>query len=287
MDAPLSLRRLARLSEISGLFRAVLCDVWGVVHNGLVPFPMAVDALRAFRRTGGIVMLITNAPRPHDSVIGQLDAIGVGRDAYDDLVTSGDVARATLGARAGARIYHLGPARDLSIYDGLAIDLTELRNAEIVSCTGLFDDETESVTDYDPLFAEMKQRGLTLICSNPDLVVERGDRLIPCAGAMAARYRELGGEAVIVGKPYAPIYAEALARIGGLAGADIAAADVLAIGDGVATDLPGAEAAGMPALFVSSGMRADHNAACDDAGAVAAFLADHKTTTRFFMPQLR
>lgn len=288
MDASATPRRLDRLSEISGSFRAVLCDIWGVVHDGITPFPKAVDALRACRRAGGIVMLITNAPRPRDSVVEQLDEIGVDRDSYDDLVTSGDVARATLGERSGARIYHLGPDRDLSIYDDLEIELTELNRAEIVSCTGLFDDETEIAADYDPTFAEMKRRGLTMICSNPDLVVERGDRLIPCAGAMAARYRERGGEAVVVGKPYAPIYDQALARIRERAGSDVTAADVLAIGDGAATDISGAGQAGMPALFISSGMRATaRDAAVDDAGEVAAFLASHKATARYFMPRLR
>jgi HAD superfamily hydrolase (TIGR01459 family) len=286
MQVSASPQRLAGLSEVASSFRAVLCDVWGVVHNGLVPALPAVDALRGFRRSGGVVMLITNAPRPRWSVIEQFREIGVAEDCLDDLISSGDVARAVLGERAGARIFHLGPARDLAIYDGLPVTLSELGGAELVSCTGLFDDETESAEDYDPMLLEMASRGLAMVCSNPDLFVERGDRLVPCAGALAARFRQHGGNAVVVGKPYAPIYQEALARIAALAGESIARSQVLAIGDGAATDIVGANQAGLPCLFVSSGLGGTGPNEGSSNG-VTAVLERHGAEATYHMPRLR
>ena len=290
MDAaPAVPRRLAQLADASGAFRAVLCDVWGVVHNGLIAFPAAVDALRAFRQTGGVVLMVTNAPRPRSWVLAQLDDLGVEDNAFDDLISSGDVARTLLGERQGTRIYHLGPDRDLPIYEGLPIDLVSVDQADIVSCTGLFDDETETAEDYDPIFRRMAAARLTMICSNPDLVVERGDRLVPCAGALAERYRVLGGEAVIVGKPHAPIYEQALARINERASANVASEAVLAIGDGAATDIVGADRSGMATLFISSGMRFTDGEPGDFGrpDRVAAYLGQHQTSADYFMPTLK
>lgn len=288
MQVSASPQRLVGLSDIASSFRAILCDVWGVVHNGLMPIASAVDALAAFRRSGGVVMLITNAPRPRWSVIEQLQEIGVALDCFDDIISSGDVARAVLGERRGARIYHLGPERDLPLYDGLAVTLSELATADAVSCTGLFDDENETAEDYDPMLTDMAARGLPMICSNPDLVVERGDRLVPCAGALAARYRLLGGDAAVIGKPLAPIYRQALARIAVLAGASIEPGKVLAIGDGPATDVVGANRAGIPCLFVSSGIsEAEPKAESPNSTSVAALLERNGAEAAYHTARLR
>jgi HAD superfamily hydrolase (TIGR01459 family) len=287
MHVSASPQRLAGLSDIASSFRAVLCDVWGVVHDGLMPIAPAVGALTAFRRSGGVVILITNAPRPRWSVIEQLQEIGVAMDCFDDVISSGDVARAVLGEHDGARIFHLGPARDHPIYDGLPITLSDLATADLVSCTGLFDDETETAEDYDPMLTEMAARTLSMICSNPDLVVERGNRLVPCAGALAARYRQLGGDAVVVGKPYAPIYQQALARIAALAGEPIEPGNVLAIGDGAATDVVGANQAGLPCLFVSSGINAiGPKRESPNGDGVAALLEQHGAEAAYHMARL-
>ena len=286
MDALASPRPVAELAEIAASYPALLCDIWGVIHNGVEPFAPAVAALSAHRASGGVVVLITNAPRPRGSVAEQLDEIGIDRNAYDDIVSSGDVAREILAGHRGRRIFHLGPDRDLSLYDDLTLELVPLSEAEFVSCTGLFDDETETATDYDEMFAAMIGRGLAMLCANPDLAVERGNRVIPCAGALAARFRELGGTADVVGKPFAPIYELALSEIGKCVGAAIEPAKVLAIGDGAATDIAGAAEAGLASLFIASGMRTAGSAA-NGLEDVSAFLTAHDTMADYFMPSLR
>ena len=288
MISTASPRRISGLSEIALPFRAILSDVWGVVHNGLGPFHDAVEALTNYRQSGGIVLLISNAPRPDWSVEEQLDAIGVDRACYDGLITSGDVARAKLSERPGTRLYHLGPDRDLLIYQGLNVELCDLDSAEIVSCIGLVDDESETAGDYDPLLAEMARRHLGMICANPDLVVERGDRLLPCAGALAARYQTLGGEVTIIGKPHPPIYEQALAAIGELAGEQISADQVLAVGDGAGTDITGANRAGITALFIASGIHAGEYevGVAGEFDAVARLLRSHAAEASSFMSRL-
>lgn len=244
------------LSEIASDYRFILSDVWGVLHNGLHAHPAAVDALARFRKSGGRVVLITNAPRPAAQVVKYLERLGVDASAYDDIVTSGDVARGFLSGRAGARIFHLGPERDQPIYDGLNNPLVDESAATLISCTGLFDDTVETPDDYAERLERLASRGLPMLCVNPDRVVERGDQLVWCAGALAERYAALGGETLIVGKPYAPIYDMAFERLASLAGCDIARELVLAIGDGVATDLRGAFDQSLDILFVTDGIHA-------------------------------
>ena len=288
MTTTLLPRQIASLSEIIDPFPAVLCDVWGVVHDGLAPLPTGIDALLAYRRRGGVVMLISNAPRPAWAVMEQMEGIGVDLDCGDDLITSGDVARSVLAEKPGARIFHLGPERDQSIYQGLAVELSDLDSADIVSCTGLFDDQTEQPEEYDPMLAEMKALDLPMICVNPDIVVESGNRLLPCAGALAARYADIGGEATIVGKPNPPIYEMALARIDALVGTPVAPERVLAIGDGAGTDIVGANRAGLETLFIASGIHAAEYGAGEelDAEAVGTFLERRGASASFFMPRL-
>lgn len=248
---------IAGLSELAGAYRFILCDVWGVVHNGLRAHPPASDALKRYRAGGGLVILITNAPRPKAAVAALLDRLGVDREAYDDIVTSGDVTHDYLAGRPELKIYHLGPERDLPIYDGLANELVDEPAADIVSCTGLFDDTRETPEDYDAQLRRFAARSLPMLCANPDKVVERGHELVWCAGALAERYAGLGGETIMIGKPYAPIYEAAFARIAAIIGEEVARGEVLAIGDGVHTDLRGAFDQEIDAVFVTDGIHAD------------------------------
>lgn len=245
---------ISGLSEIAEDYRYVLCDVWGVIHNGLRAHSGAVDALARFRASGGRVLLITNAPRPGAKVVEQLDRLGVDRTAYDGIVSSGDVAHAYLAARPGARIYHLGPDRDRPIYEELSNPIVDEDAATLISCTGLFDDTSETPDDYSEQLERLANRGLPMLCVNPDRVVERGDQLVWCAGALAERYAALGGETVIIGKPYPEIYEAALDRLANLVEGEISTEAVLAVGDGAATDLRGAFNQGLDVLFVTDGI---------------------------------
>jgi HAD superfamily hydrolase (TIGR01459 family) len=235
----------------------LLSDIWGVVHNGLVAFPDACAALRNFRDQGGTVILITNAPRPADSVQRQLRKLEVADDTYDAIVSSGDLTRNFIAGHPGERIFWIGPERDSSIHRGLDTALVPLEQADYIVCTGLFDDETESAENYREMLLKARERKLTLICANPDIVVERGDRLIYCAGAIAELYVELGGEAIFYGKPHRPIYERAMALAAERRGHAVPLNRVLAIGDSVRTDLTGAHGVGIDCLFVARGIHSE------------------------------
>jgi HAD superfamily hydrolase (TIGR01459 family) len=244
-------------SSLASRYDAVLCDVWGVVHNGVAAYADACDALARFRAGGGTVILISNAPRPREWVVRSLDRLAVPRGSYDGLVTSGDVTRAFLRGHPGQTVFLIGPERDHTIFDGLAIAFGAVEAADYAVCTGLYEDERETPDDYGDLLARMRRRALFMVCANPDLVVERGDRLVYCAGAIADRYASLGGEVMYAGKPHRPIYQEAFAQIAALRGASVPLARVLAIGDSVRTDLTGATRAGIDCLFVTAGIHAE------------------------------
>lgn len=280
---------IAGLSEIAPAYDAVLCDVWGVVHNGVESFPSACDALARFRERGGLVVLITNAPRPRGPILAQLDQLKVPRAAFDDVVTSGEVTRGLLAERSSAPVYHLGPDRDRAIYEGLPVRLVGEAEAELICCTGLFNDEVEQPEDYAERLNAWAKRGLPMICANPDIVVERGHRLIPCAGALAALYQQLGGEVLVVGKPHPPIYAATIARLDEIAGRPLAKQRLLAIGDGVATDLRGAVRAELEVLFVTAGIHVAEFGPPDrpDPARISAFLAKNSVAARACIPRLR
>ncbi len=253
------------LSALAPAYKAVLCDVWGVLHNGVAAFPKACEALQRYRaETGGKVVLITNAPRPSPPILDQLARLGVPRDAFDAVVTSGDVTRAQLQAHSDIPVIHIGPDRDHSLFAGLDLTLTDEAGAGQVVCTGLVDDERETPEDYRALLERMVARDLPLLCANPDIVVERGSTLIWCAGSLARLYEDLGGRVTILGKPHAPIYEAALARVAELAGAPVAKTDILAIGDGLPTDIRGAVANEIDVLFITGGI---HGADFGPAGA--------------------
>ncbi len=245
------------LRELVGGVDVVLSDIWGVVHNGLESFPEACEALHTYRSRGGTVILITNAPRPADSVQRQLRKLGVADETYDAIVSSGDLTRLYVAEHPGRKMFWLGPERDNSIYRGLDAKTAPLEEADYIVCTGLYDDETETAEDYRGMMLKARERKLTLICANPDIVVERGDRLIYCAGAIAELYRGLGGEVIFYGKPHRPIYERAMALAGERQGHQIDRKKVLAIGDSVRTDLTGAREFGIDCLFVTRGIHSE------------------------------
>jgi HAD superfamily hydrolase (TIGR01459 family) len=258
-----ALRFIEQLRDLANDRDVVLSDIWGVVHNGLVAFPEACDALRQFKTGGGTVILITNAPRPADSVQRQLRKLGVADDTYDAIVSSGDLTRNFVAEHPGRAVYWLGPERDNSIHRGLDPVFAPLERADYIVCTGPFDDETESAEDYRPMMMQALERKLPLICANPDIVVERGDRLIYCAGAIAELYRELGGEVIFSGKPHRPIYERALALAQERRGKNTPLHRILAIGDSVRTDLAGAHAFGLDLLFLTRGIHSEEFAGID------------------------
>jgi HAD superfamily hydrolase (TIGR01459 family) len=239
---------LAGVREISKGRKAWLCDVWGVLHEGVAAFPRAIEACRTFRRLGGEIILISNSPRPSDAVLEHLAQIGVPRDSFDALVTSGDVTRSLVEAYTGAPVFHLGPERDKVFFEGLDVEFVPAGRASTVVCTGFFDEDRETPEDYDAMLAAFAARRVPMICANPDLYVERGTKLLPCSGLLAERYAALGQTVLQAGKPYAPIYDLAFKKLS----KPFARGDLLAIGDGIDTDIKGASEQGIDAIYVAS-----------------------------------
>lgn len=242
---------IERLAPLAANYDALLCDAWGVIHNGVDLFDGAREALERFRAERGPVIVLTNAPRPSSIIPPQLDRLGLPRAAYDAVVTSGDATRAAIVARLPAPAYRLGPEKDDKLYEGVDIRFAPLEEADFIICSGLVDDQRETPDDYRPLLQEAAARQLPMICANPDIVVRWGGRLVYCAGALAQVYEALGGEVIYGGKPHAPIYELALRKISEIRGAPIDARRVLALGDGVGTDIVGANNQGIDAVFVA------------------------------------
>jgi HAD superfamily hydrolase (TIGR01459 family) len=252
---------LTGLSEVAAEYDALLCDVWGVLHNGYEAFLPAVDALRRFRAGCGPVILLTNAPRPVIDVESMFKRVGVPLDCYDAILSSGALVRDDMERRIATvgrtlKVYHLGPDRDGGVLGDLDVERVDVDSAEVVLCTGLYDDDTETADDYADLFWDMRARALTMLCANPDIVVQRGDKLIWCAGALAEAYEKIGGKVTYYGKPHLPIYEASLALAAEFAGRRIRRP--LAIGDGADTDIKGANRMGIDALFVAQGIHAAH-----------------------------
>jgi HAD superfamily hydrolase (TIGR01459 family) len=280
----MAMANIDTLDALHDRYDAILCDVWGVLHNGVVSWPAACEALQRARKAGKTVILITNSPRPTAQVLAQLARLGVPADCHDGIVTSGDVTR-TLIAEGPRRIFHIGTEEDLPIFDGIDVELVEDFEASAIVVTGPRDDERETPDDYADLLARLRARDLPLICANPDIVVERGDRLVYCAGAIARAYGLLGGRTLIAGKPHAPIYEAALAQIGATADRS----RVLAIGDGMTTDVKGAMDNGFDLLFVSDGIHAREygEPGAPDPARLAAFLHDFGANPVATMVNLR
>jgi len=265
-----------RLDDLTDGYDAIFCDVWGVLHNGEVAFAPAVEALKRARAKGITVILVTNAPRPFGSVIAQMTLLGLPEDAYDRVVTSGDVTR-DLIIEGPRKVFHIGSERELAIYEGLDVELVEEFEASGVVCTGLYDDETETPENYVELLQRLRSRNLPFICANPDIMVERGPRLIWCAGALARDYGQLGGRTLIAGKPHRPIYEAASKAVEEIRGAPVEKSRILGIGDGVLTDVKGAADYGLDVLYISGGVHAADYAADGnvDFDRMNAFLQKH------------
>ncbi len=245
------------LSAIADRYDVLLCDVWGVLHNGRESFPAARDALARFKAERGPVVLITNAPRPHTPIIEQLAGLGVGPECFSEVVTSGDATRTLLAERAPGPFWKIGPDRDWPLYEGLGVDLVPLEEARFISCTGPFDDENETPEDYRERFLGAVARGLPMICANPDIVVQRGDQLIYCGGALAQLYEALGGQVLMAGKPHPAIYDLALRKAADSLAGPLERRRVLCIGDGLPTDIRGANAQQLDVLFVANGIHGE------------------------------
>ena len=280
--------------DLLSAYDVLLCDVWGVVHNGRVPYAEACDALMRFRAGGGRVVLVTNAPRPNPPIREQLDALGVPREAFDDIVTSGDVTLALIAAHGNAPLHHIGPQRDMSVFEilqrqtGHAPPLVPLSEATYVVATGLYDDD-DTPDQYDEALAIMRGRDLEFISANPDLLVHVGEKMLYCSGAIAQRYEGIGGRVIQAGKPYAPIYDRALILAQALLGRDVDMQRVLAIGDAMRTDVKGACDFGVDALFVTSGVHRDelHPATALDEAAFHKLAASVESKPKAAMTGLR
>jgi HAD superfamily hydrolase (TIGR01459 family) len=253
---------LSGFSSIADRYEVVLSDIWGVVHNGREHFPEACAALKRFRDQGGVVVLVTNAPRPFPPILEQLAMLGAPRDCFDEVVTSGDVTLAFVAAHGMKPVHHIGPPRDLTFFDIMQEQIghrppsVPLADADYVLCTGLFDDD-HPLEHYDPALKVMRERDMELICANPDLVVHVGDRMLWCAGAIAERYAQMGGKVLQAGKPFAPIYDRALELATARRGSPADLSRVVAIGDAIRTDVKGACDRGIDAVFVTSGIHRD------------------------------
>lgn len=249
---------LAGLADIASDYDILLCDVWGVIHNGRESWPQACEALSRFNRDHGHVVLISNAPRPATDVVPQLDGLGVPRDSWRAFVTSGDATRMELARRAPGPAWIIGPERDAALYEGLDLSRSAgAPDASFICITGPDDDTTETPEDYRERLQPAVRAGLDLICANPDRIVQRGDQIIYCGGAIADLYASMGGQVVMVGKPFAPIYALALDAAQTLLGRSIDRSRVLCIGDGVVTDVLGANDQGLDCLFIAQGIHGD------------------------------
>jgi HAD superfamily hydrolase (TIGR01459 family) len=289
------------LADLTGRYDAVFCDLWGCLHNGKAAYPAAVAALQGFRATGGKVVLLTNAPRPKSSVIKQLDGLGVPRDAYDLVVTSGDAAQmGMLSGAVGRKVHFIGAPKDEPFFTDFAEDLAAyaatqppitrvpLNEAEGIVCTGLFDDLTETPDDYRATLLMAKTLGLPMLCANPDIIVDLGDRRLYCAGALAQAYEQMGGQTLYFGKPHPPIYDLARRRLAE-AGAS-ADPQILCIGDGLRTDIQGGIGEGLDTLFITGGLEAERFGAdveAPEAGLLLPWLDAEQLSPTFAMGRLR
>lgn len=276
---------LPRLSAVADDYDVLLCDVWGVIHNGRESWAAACDALTRFNEKGGHVVLISNSPRPASDVIAQLDSLDVPRSSWKAFVTSGDATRAELAKRAPGPALAIGPARDATTYEGTGLTLVDsVAEAAFVSVTGLVDDSTETPDDYRDILTPAAERGLDLICANPDRIVQKGDQIIYCAGAIADLYVELGGHVIMAGKPFDPIYDLALIEAEKLMDGPVDRKRVLCIGDGVITDVMGARSQDLDCLFIAQGIHGDQAKNSDgrfDPVLAGKLLETESTTARY------
>lgn len=282
---------LQSLADISADYDAIFCDLWGCYHNGLEPYAAAVAACQTYRNAGGRVILLTNAPRPAPSVKQMLDRMGAPEDSYDDIVSSGSTCQAALASgRHGDRLHYVGPGRDTHMLSDLGLAPVPLDEASAVLVTGLRDDTTEGPDDYADEIADWVARGLTVLCANPDFIVDRGEQRLWCAGALAERHAEAGGTVVWFGKPHLPVYDRCHEVLAGITGVETPKTRILAVGDGIRTDVPGGIAAGLDTIFVTGGLSARDfgpDPETPDAAPLQAFLDAEGLAPRYAMGRLR
>lgn len=282
------MRAIHSLDELTDRYDAILCDVWGVVHNGRRIFADAAAALQRARRRGLCVVLLTNAPKQRDPIPGQLDRLGLPRDAWDQVVTSGDAIRAELKKRAPGKLFKIGPASDAVLWDGIGLERAPLDDADFFGVSGLEALEHTPAT-YAEVLQRARSRDLELLCANPDIQVRYGEQLIWCAGALARDYAALGGRVVMAGKPFAPIYAIAHREVAAKLGREVAKERVLCIGDGITTDVAGANGQGHDCLFVATGMHGERFATggAPSMDAIAAELTANGVHAEYVITALR
>lgn len=237
------------LAAIASDYDALICDAWGVIHNGRELLNGASEAMIRFRAERGPVVIVTNAPKPSSVIPAQLDRLGLPEEAWDAIVTSGDATRAEIKKRAGLPAWRIGPSFDDPLFEGLAVDFTDPDTAQYIICTGLDDGFNETPDEYRDRLQEAAARSLPMVCANPDIQVNWGGKLMWCAGALGEIYETYGGQVIYAGKPHAPIYALARAALEQAKGTP--PNRILAIGDGLATDIKGANEAGLDALLIA------------------------------------
>lgn len=279
------------LGEISHNYDALFCDLWGCYHNGIDFYPAAARACQRFRESGGKVILLTNAPRPANSVKALLDRMGAPADSYDAIVSSGSACQAALsGGQFGTRFHYVGPDRDLHMLTDLGQSAQPLETSDAILLTGLRDDSTETPEDYADEIAAWKARDLTVLCANPDLIVDRGHQRLWCAGAIAQAYEDAGGKVVWFGKPHEPVYNRCHQVLGELTGTETPKSRILAIGDGILTDVPGGINAGLDTIFVTGGLSSSDfgpDIEQPQQGLLDKFLSVQGLAPRFAMGRLR
>lgn len=249
-------RHAPKLSALADQYDLLLCDIWGVLHDGKAHFKHAKQAIKSFKETHGPVILISNSPRPKSDLIAQLKSLDIDDDAYSDIVSSGDATRAYLRQFAPSGLaWRIGDVREKNLYEGIEIDLSGTpETAAFIACSSPYDDEKDVPEDYRARFDVAASRNIAMICANPDKVVHRGEKLIYCAGALAELYAQLGGTVIMAGKPYAPIYDLCFEAAKALMSSPLERPRVLCIGDGLPTDIAGANAQNLDVLFISSGI---------------------------------
>lgn len=250
------MQRIRSIDELSGRYDAVLCDVWGVLHDGQTLFPGVAEALTGLRADGVIVVLLSNVPRPGSALPRSLERLGLPSEAWDRIVTSGDVTRAELARRSPGPVHRLGRDTDVALWEDLGLEFAPMTRARFVAIAGL-NDHSETPEDYLPELRAARSRDLDLICANPDIQVQVGDGLVWCAGAVAAEYAALGGRVILAGKPHAPIFDRAHAEVEHVAKRPVPSGRILMIGDGIATDILGANRRALDSLFVATGLNGD------------------------------
>ena len=252
------IKKINNFQDIEDSYDALICDVWGVIHNGRELFEGVNDCLVNFRSKQKPVVLLSNAPRPSKYIERMLNQLGLDRKSFNEIVTSGDLTMSALNeSHYGSKCYHIGPDRDLNIFDGVNVSRVSFEEADFLFVTGLFDDETEDENSYSSILDEAKKRNLKLICANPDILVQRGEKLIPCAGAISKKYEEIGGKVINIGKPFSPIFDKAVNLIKGIN--EDQNPRIIVIGDGLETDIKGANILKMDSLLVLGGLFASES----------------------------